>query len=83
METYHAHSPSQIVQELVGTAPGIIIKKEEVKQTESFNSSAFENPIATSTQVKREDTDQGILTFLSLQNIFSTLFPIRQNTHKF
>ena len=78
IETYNAHSPSRIVQKSVVTAPGIIIEKEEVKQTGSPNSSAFGNPVATHIDVKREATDQGMLTFLSLQNIFPTLFAIRE-----
>ena len=53
----------------------------EVKQTGSLSSPAFGNPIATSIQVKREATDQGILTFSSVQNIFSSLFAIMQRSN--
>ena len=62
IETCHAHSPS--IQKLVVTAPGINIQIKKERQAGSLSSPAFANTIATSNEVKREATDQGMLTFL-------------------
>ena len=64
------HSPSQIVQKSMVIAPGIKIRKEEVKQTGSLSSSALGDPVATHIEIKREATDQGMLTFSSVLNHF-------------
>ena len=63
IETY-AHSPSQTIQKLVVTAPGINIQIKKERQAGSLSSPEFANTIATSNEVKREATDQGMLTFL-------------------
>ena len=79
IETYHAHSLPQIVQKSPVAAPGIIIQNREGRQTASLSCPTFRNAIATNIEIKREATDQGMLTFLSVENVFSILFVINQN----
>ena len=80
LETCHTHSPSQIVKKSAVTAPGIFIQNKEGRQAGRL-SSTFGNPIATSIEVKREATDQGMLIFLSSKNIFCALFAVRQKEY--
>ena len=70
MEPHHAFSSLKIVQSSAVPECGLIIQNKDIKSVGSLGSSTLGNPSTTNVEVKREATDQGTCTYLSVQKYF-------------